>query len=111
MDLVGATFSQSVSNRVCSVFKGTIPTIFFITRFYEIMHRTTIVHNKILSIICSCLFFCPANIYRPSLGKVRLGRPNKNRFSRSIFISEEKEKTHSTQNCMHYNAAEPNFQF
>ena len=40
------------------------------------MHRTTIVQNKIISIICSRLFFCPANIYRPSLGKVRLGRPN-----------------------------------
>ena len=47
--------------------------IFFIIRFYTIMHRTTIVQNKILSIICSC-FFCPANIYRPSLGKVRLGK-------------------------------------
>ena len=39
------------------------------------MHRT-IVQNKIISIICSCLFFCPANIYRPSLGKVQLGKPN-----------------------------------
>ena len=39
------------------------------------MHRT-IVQNKILRIICSCPFFCPGNIYRSSLGKVRLGRPN-----------------------------------
>ena len=40
------------------------------------MHRTTIVQNKITNSICSCLFFCPANIYRPSLGKVWLGRSN-----------------------------------
>ena len=40
------------------------------------MHKTTIVQNKIISTICSWRFFCPANIYRPSLGKVRLGRPN-----------------------------------
>ena len=39
------------------------------------MHRTTIVQNKILSIIVLA-FFCPANIYRPSLRKVQLGRPN-----------------------------------
>ena len=57
------------------------------------------------------LFFCPANIYRPSLGKMRLGRPNPNWFSRSIFILEEKEKTHSTQNCMLYKDLKINFQF
>ena len=39
------------------------------------MHRTTIVQNKIINIICSS-FFCPANIYRPTLMKVLLGRPN-----------------------------------
>ena len=50
--------------------------IFFIICFYAIMHRTTIVQDKIISSICSCVFFCPANIYRPSLGKVWLGRPN-----------------------------------
>ena len=56
--------------------KGTIPADFFIIiRFYAIMLITNIVHNKIISIICSCLFFCLANIYRPSLGKVQLGRP------------------------------------
>ena len=55
-------------------------------------------------------FFCPDNIYWPCLGKVRLGRPNQNQYSRSIFISEE-EKNHSTQNCMHYNGVMPNFQF
>ena len=54
-------------------FKGTVPAenIFFIIRFHEIMQITTIIPNKIISIICSCLFFCPANIYRHSLGKVR----------------------------------------
>ena len=50
--------------------------IFFIIRFYAIMHRTTIVQNKIISIIWFCRSVCPANIYRPSLGKVRLGKPN-----------------------------------
>ena len=30
---------------------------FFIIRFYAIMHRTTIVQNKIISTICSLLFF------------------------------------------------------
>ena len=51
--------------------KGTVPAenFFFITSFYAIMHRT-IVQNKIFSIICSCQFFFPANIYRPSLEKV-----------------------------------------
>ena len=39
------------------------------------MHRTTIVQNKIISTIFF-VFFCWANIYRPSLGKVQLGRPN-----------------------------------
>ena len=55
-------------------FKGTqlVEINFFIICFYAIMHRTTIVQNKIISIICSC-FFCLANIYRPSLGKVQLG--------------------------------------
>ena len=85
---------------------GTILADFFYSRFYAIMHRTTIVQNKIISSICSCLFFCPVNIYRPSLGKVRLGRPTQNRFSHSILISEEK-KDYSIQNCMHYNASEP----
>ena len=28
-------------------------------------------------------------------------------FRRLIFISEGKEKAHSTQNCMHYNRFEP----
>ena len=39
--------------------RGTVPDnneIFFIIRFYAIMHRTTIVQNKILSIICSAFF-------------------------------------------------------
>ena len=41
------------------IVKGTVPAenIFFIISFYAIMHRTTIVQNKIISSICSCLFF------------------------------------------------------
>ena len=64
--------------RVCmQLIKATIPVEnnFFIILSYATMHRTTIVQNKIIN-ICSSLFFCPANIYRPSLEKVRLGRPN-----------------------------------
>ena len=33
-----------------------------------------------------------------------------NEYQRSIFISEEVEKDHSTRNCMHYNATELDFQ-
>ena len=41
------------------MFKGAIPAkkIFISISFYAIMHRTIIVQNKIISIICSCLFF------------------------------------------------------
>ena len=50
-----------------------------------------------LLIVFGLSFFCSANIYRPSLGKVWLGRHHlmaltQNRSSCSIFISEEKEK-------------------
>ena len=31
--------------------------IFFLLRFYAIMHRTTIVQDKIITIICSFIFF------------------------------------------------------
>ena len=90
--------------------KGTVPAEnIFLLCFYVIMHRTTIVQNKILRIICSCLLFCPANIYKPSLGKVQLGRPNPKLLQPLNFISEEKEKKHSTQNCMHYNVSKPDF--
>ena len=65
---------------------------FFIIRFNAIMHRTTIVQNKIISIICSCLFFCLPNIYRPSLGKMQLGRPTQTYLNHSIFISEGNKK-------------------
>ena len=41
------------------MFKGIVPVknIFFVRHFYAIMHRTTIVQNKIISIISSCLFY------------------------------------------------------
>ena len=79
-----------------------VENIFFIIRFHAIMHRTTIVRNKIISIICSCLFFCLANIYRPSLGKEWLGRPNPPPTTTAQFLSQKKKKS-SIQNCMHYN--------
>ena len=91
--------------------KGMVPdkNNFFIMCFYAIMHRTTIVQNKILSILCSC-FFCEANIYRPGLGKVRLGRPNPKLLQPLNFYLRRKKK-HSTQNCMHNNGMMPDFQF
>ena len=55
------------------------------------MHRTIIEQNKIKSIICSCLIFCPVNIYRPSLENVRLGRPNPN-LSQSLNIHLRRKK-------------------
>ena len=64
---------------------------FFIICFYAIIHRT-IVQNKILSIICSC-FFCLANIYRPSLRKVRLGRPNPKPIQPLNFYLRREKKT------------------
>ena len=54
------------------------------------MYRTTVVQNKIISIICSCLFFCLTNIYRPSLGKVWLGRSNPNHCTQ--FLSQKEKK-------------------
>ena len=68
--------------------------IFIIIRFYAITHRTTIVQNKIISIICSCLLLSPANIYRPSLGKVQLGRNCPNLYqSLNICLRRKIEKT------------------
>ena len=49
------------------------------------MHRRTIVQNKILSIICSCSFFCSTNINLPNLVNVWLGTPNPNGFESPNF--------------------------
>ena len=71
--------------------KGTIPAenIFFYYRFlYAIMHRTTIVQNKILKDYLFLPFFCPANIYRPSLGMVQLALPKTT--SAAQFLSQKK---------------------
>ena len=54
------------------------------------MRRTTIVQNKIINIICSCLFSCP-NIYRPSLMKVQLGRPNPKQLHPLNFYFRKKK--------------------
>ena len=74
------------------MWKGAGGFFFIIIRFYAIMHRTTVVQNKILSIIYSC-FFCPENIYRPSLGKVRLGRPNPKPIQPLYFYLRRNKKT------------------
>ena len=39
---------------VCTILSVNV---FFIVRFYAIIHRTTIVQNIIISSICSCSFF------------------------------------------------------
>ena len=38
------------------------------------MHRTIVLKKIIILFVLA--FFCPANIYRPSLGKLWLDRPN-----------------------------------
>ena len=52
----------------------TVENIFFIIRFYEIMHKT-IVQNKIITITCSCLFFVQL-IFIGLSREVQLGMPN-----------------------------------
>ena len=61
-----------------------------IISFHAIMHKT-IVQNKIIALFA--LFFCPANIYRTSLQKVRLGRPNPHPTTTARFLSQKKKKT------------------
>ena len=58
---------------------------FFIVHFSATMHRTTIVQNGIISIICSCVFFWQANIKRPNLKNLLYCRPTSNRYSSSSF--------------------------
>ena len=75
--------------------KGAIPVenIFFIIHFYAIMHRI-IVQNKIMTIICSCLFLVRL-IFIATLGKVRLGRPNPKQFQTLNFYLRRKKKVYS----------------
>ena len=76
------------------------------------MHRTTIVQNKIVSIICSCLFFCRANIYRPSPGKVWLGKPNPNLSqSLNIYLRRKKNILLRIVCTTAYSVSSFNFQF
>ena len=56
------------------------------------MHRTTIVQNKIISIICFDFFCLANNTYRPSLGKVRLGRSNPKPIQPLNFYLRRKSK-------------------
>ena len=65
--------------------------ILFIICFHAIMHRTTIVQNKMINIICSCFSFCLVNIYSPGIGKLWLGRLTHQNFRGLIFILEEKK--------------------
>ena len=75
--------------------------------FCAIMHRTTIVQNKIISTNCSWPFFCLANIYRPSLGKVQLGRPNqKPQPAFNFYLRRKKQPFY-----LELNTQLPDFQF
>ena len=91
--------------------RGRFQNFFFIVRFCAIMHRTTIVQNKILSIICSCFFFVRRIFIGLVWGRCSYSGLTQNYFSLSIFISQGKKKDHSTQNCMHNNDMIPDFQF
>ena len=53
------SFTQNNRSLLLCDLKETVPAenIFFIRRFYAIMHRTTIVQKKIICSICSCPFF------------------------------------------------------
>ena len=56
------------------------------------MHRKSIVQKKNYKYYLFLPFFCPANIYRPSLGKVWLGRPNPKPIQPLNFYLRRKRK-------------------
>ena len=56
------------------------------------MHRTTIFRIKLEALFVLAIF-CPANIYRPSLGKVWLGRPNPKLMPALNLYLRRKKKT------------------
>ena len=49
--------------------------------------------RKKIKILFVLAFFCLANIYRPSLGKVQLGRPNPTQLQRLNFYLRRKKQT------------------
>ena len=61
-----------------------------------------------LHVVFVLAFFCPANIYRPSQGKARLGRNNPTQLQRLNFYLRRNKK-HSIQNFMHYKSLYPDF--
>ena len=87
-------------NRSIVYFKGTMQAdIFFIIRFHAIMHRTTVVQNKIIRIICSCIFFVLLiciGLVEPSISlpirKVWSGRPNPKPLQPLNFYHRSKRK-------------------
>ena len=50
-------------------------------------------------------------VFGTSLWKVRLGRPNRKPLPAFNFYIRREKKKISTQNCTHYNASLPDFQF
>ena len=83
--------------------------IFLIICFYAIVHRRTIVQNKIISIICS--FFVQL-ILIDNLLNVWLSAPNPNNYkSPNIHPRRIKKKGHSTPKWTDYDASEPDFEF
>ena len=71
----------------------------------------TIVQNKIISVICSCVFFCLANIYWPRLGKVQLGRPNSKPIQLLNFYLRRKRKNPFYPELYTLQCAEHRFSF
>ena len=82
----------------------------FVISFYEIMHRT-IVQNKIITIICSCLFFVWLIFIGLVQGRCSQVGLTQNNFNHLILSQKEIKKTHSIQNCMHNNISPQIFNF
>ena len=99
------------------IFHRTVPLrrlfrtkiIYLIIYFYAMMHRT-IVQNKIISIICSWFFFCPANIYS-SLEKVWLGRTYPKLIQPLNFYLRRKIKIPLYSESYAQHSMMPDFQF
>ena len=62
-------FIEKMCSQREEILKGRVQVqkLFFIIYFSVIIHGTTMVQNGIISIICSCVFFCHANVNRNGL--------------------------------------------
>ena len=88
--------------------KGAVPVDFFNYTFYAIMHRTTIVQNKIINSICY-FFFVRLIFIGLVQGRCCQVGLTQSYLNQSIFISEGKK--HSTQNLYALQHLASDFQF